>query len=78
MQLARHGAKVYLAARSEIRAQEAIEKLYSEIPSLEKGKIVWLPLDLSDLKGVAAAAETICKNETRLDILSTLTGNLSG
>jgi NAD(P)-dependent dehydrogenase (short-subunit alcohol dehydrogenase family) len=61
---------VYLAARSESRAQEAIEKLYSEIPTLERGKLVWLPLDLADLDSVAKAAETIRENEARLDILS--------
>ena len=65
---------MYLAARSEKRAREAIEKLYAELTLLEEGKIVWLPLDLSDLNSVVKAAETIYKNETRLDILSTRIG----
>ena len=67
---------MYLAARNERRAREAIEKLYSEIPTLEEGKIVWLPLDLADLDNVSKAAETILKNEARLDLLSTLTATL--
>lgn len=76
MQLACHGAKVHLGARGEIRAQQAIEKLCSEIPVLEKERIVWLPFDMSDLKSVVTAAKTICKTETKLDLLSTVTENL--
>ncbi|KAL4248548.1 NAD(P)-binding domain superfamily protein [Abortiporus biennis] len=44
--LARHGAKVYMGARSETRAKEALEQLKAEGPG--NGEVVWLKLDLSD------------------------------
>lgn len=73
-QLAKYGAKVYLAARSEAAAKEAIEQIEHETPKLQrlgdKNRIEFLHLDLSTLKGSKAAAETFLKLEKRLDILS--------
>jgi NAD(P)-dependent dehydrogenase (short-subunit alcohol dehydrogenase family) len=62
---------VYLAARSEAKANAAIEKLYEENQNLEKGKVVFLPLDLADLDHVVKAAEIFLGHEDRLDILGT-------
>lgn len=58
-----------MAARSESKATKAIEDLYRDHPHLEKGCIIWLPLDLSDLNSVVKAAETVRKAENKLDIL---------
>lgn len=69
-QLAIHGAKVYLAARSEPKARLAIEKLQKDNPTVNRSHLVWLPLDLGDRSSVAQAAETFSKAEHRLDILS--------
>jgi enoyl-[acyl-carrier-protein] reductase (NADH) len=69
-ELAKHGAKVYLAARSESKAQAAIEKLYSEHPNIKKGNLIFLPLDLADLDSVVNAVESFTSQEQRLDILS--------
>ncbi|KAH9910687.1 NAD-P-binding protein [Epithele typhae] len=65
--LARKGAKVYMGARSEERAQAAIAQL--EEAGVEKGKVEWLDLDLTYPKKVKAAAEGFMEKESRLDIL---------
>ncbi|KAK0617472.1 daunorubicin C-13 ketoreductase [Immersiella caudata] len=67
--LALRGAKVYLAARNEGRATTAIEKLLAENPTLERGRLPWLPLDLADPKAVVGATNEMKKKEQRLDIL---------
>lgn len=71
-QLACHNAKVYLAARSEAKAHAAIEKIYANNKDVKAGKLIFLPLDLADLDGVAKAAEVFLKQEDRLNILGTL------
>ena len=68
-QLARHGAKVYVAVRNEAKAHAAIEKIYANNKQIKAGKLIFLPLDLADLDSVANAAEIILKQEDRLDIL---------
>ncbi|KAJ3257821.1 hypothetical protein HK103_004289 [Boothiomyces macroporosus] len=65
-ELARKGAKVYLAARSDERANAAIAKIKQEIPDAD---IVHLKLDLQDLKQVKSAADTFKSKEAKLDIL---------
>lgn len=60
---------MYLACRNEQRAQAAIEKLHTENPKLQKGNLVWLPLNLEDLNNVATAAQALTQKEQRLDIL---------
>lgn len=70
-QLARHGAKVYVAARSEAKAHAAIEKMHANNKEVEAGKLIFLPLDLADLDSVAKAVGIFLKQEDRLDILST-------
>ncbi|KAF7289657.1 hypothetical protein HMN09_01328200 [Mycena chlorophos] len=65
------GATVYLAARSESKAKEAIARLENEVPATDsgRGKVVFLELDLSDLRSVRKAAEEFMVKETRLDVL---------
>ena len=76
--LARHGAKVYVAARSEAKAHAAIEKIHANNRNVEAGKLVFLALDLADLDSVAKATEIFLKQEDRLDVLGTfLNINLS-
>jgi NAD(P)-dependent dehydrogenase (short-subunit alcohol dehydrogenase family) len=69
IELAQHGAKVYLACRSEAKAYAAIEQMHAEGSKIRAGKLVWLPLDLMDLDSVVTAAETFMRQEERLDIL---------
>ncbi|TDL17586.1 NAD-P-binding protein [Rickenella mellea] len=68
-QLARKGAKVYMAARNESRATGAISQLEAEGLGPGNGKVEWLKLDLSDPKQSNAAAEEILSKEKTLDIL---------
>jgi len=69
-QLANHGAKVYLAARSEDSANQAISRIETENSGLQgQNRIVFLPLDLGTLKGAQQAAEQYLALESRVDIL---------
>lgn len=61
-----HDAKVYLAARSAVKAEAAIARLKKETG---KEDIHFLQLDLGDLKSVRSAAETFLSAEPRLDVL---------
>lgn len=53
-ELLSHGAKVYIAARSRSKAEEAI----SELKTITGKEALFLSLDLSDLVSVKRAAET--------------------
>jgi NAD(P)-dependent dehydrogenase (short-subunit alcohol dehydrogenase family) len=68
--LARRGAKVYMAARSQTKAEEAIAKLKAEGLGPGNGDIIWLKLDLKDPRNAKKAAEEFMKQEKRLDVLS--------
>lgn len=68
-QLLTHGAKVYLAARSESRAQAAIAQLRQDHPHIQKDSLIWLPLDLSTVDDVKKGAAIFLAQEQRLDIL---------
>ena len=65
-ELARAGAKVYLAARSTEKAQAAIKEIKAELPD---GQIEFLQLDLMDLAATKAAAESFSSKEAKLDVL---------
>ncbi|KAF7331079.1 NAD-binding protein [Mycena venus] len=65
--LARKGAKVYMAARSEERALEAIKQLQAE--NINDGSVHWLKLELSDPRAAKRAAQEFLEKETRLDII---------
>ncbi|KAK7017209.1 NAD-binding protein [Favolaschia claudopus] len=67
--LARRGAKVYMAARNESRAKEAIHKMQSDSEGLGEGSVEWLELDLSDPRSAARAAQMFLGKERRLDML---------
>ncbi|KAH9853297.1 NAD-P-binding protein [Lenzites betulinus] len=67
--LARHGAKVYMAARNEERAKAAIERLQASGLGPGNGEIIWLKLNLSDPRDVVRAAEDFMQKEKRLDVL---------
>ncbi|KAI0771710.1 NAD-P-binding protein [Trametes elegans] len=67
--LARHGAKVYLAARSEHKAYAAIQRLHAQRLAPGRGEVVWLRLDLSDPRDALKAAQEFLQKEDRLDVL---------
>lgn len=64
-QLAKAGAKVYLAARNESRATGALAQLEAE----GLNNIHWHKLDLDDPREVKKSAEEFMKREDRLDVL---------
>ncbi|KAI1249727.1 hypothetical protein MGN70_009341 [Eutypa lata] len=61
--LAAHGAKVYLAARSEEKANASIEKIRQQLPNAD---VHFLQLDLGSFASVIAAAERFRSTETAL------------
>jgi NAD(P)-dependent dehydrogenase (short-subunit alcohol dehydrogenase family) len=65
----RRGAKVYIAARSEEKAEHAIARMEQEGMGENPGQLVWLPIDLTDPHKARAAAGWFLKRESRLDIL---------
>ncbi|EDU48246.1 FabG Dehydrogenase with different specificities related to short-chain alcohol dehydrogenase [Pyrenophora tritici-repentis] len=64
---AHNPARIYLAARSESKAREAVTSIKSSVPNA--CEIVHLPLDLTSFTSIAEAASTFKARESRLDIL---------
>jgi NAD(P)-dependent dehydrogenase (short-subunit alcohol dehydrogenase family) len=68
LQLSKHNPKkIFLAARSESKAQEAIKSLKSSVSN--NVEITWVPLDLTSGKSIKNAAEQVNSQTDRLDIL---------
>lgn len=67
-QLSLHNAaRIYLAARSQEKAEQAIREL--QAANQKATSIVFLKLDLASLESVKEAASEFLRRETRLDIL---------
>lgn len=66
IQLARRGARVYIAARSESRVQGAIKTMQQ---GPDKVDIRFLKLDLQDLQSIKTTVSDFMQKEDRLDIL---------
>lgn len=77
-----HNATVYLCARDEAKATEAIDRIKSQaekdaylkkagkaLGSIQEGRLAFLHLDLADPKSVKETAEQFMKTEERLDVL---------
>lgn len=70
LQLATHGARVYLACITMYTALKAVSRIEERVPSLRGSvQLVSLELDLSSICGVKAAAAEVLEREKRLDIL---------
>ncbi|KAN0063497.1 hypothetical protein ACQY0O_003944 [Thecaphora frezii] len=65
-ELAAHGAKVFMAARSETKAREAIDLIKQKHPDAD---VHFLELDLTELASVKRAAKTFAAQSDRLDVL---------
>ncbi|KAJ5735606.1 NAD(P)-binding protein [Penicillium malachiteum] len=63
------GAKVYIAGRSEEKARAAIEAIQRDVPQVDGGALVFLPLCLDDLTTIKGTVEAFQKKESRLDML---------
>ena len=66
LELARKEAKVWMACRSQKKAEAAMALIKVQVPNAD---IVYGELDLSDLSSVKAFAKTFLKTSNRLDIL---------
>lgn len=62
------GAKIYVASRSESKAEAAIKSITAN-PTSTPGQLHYLHLDLSDLSSVKEAAEQFARQEEKLDVL---------
>lgn len=67
MLYAKHG-KVYIAARSESKAQNTIDEIKALHPT-SAGSLEFLKLDLGDLSTIKASAMEFLTKESRLDVL---------
>ena len=67
LQLALHGARVYIAGRSPDRVRHAIEQMNAS--SANSLDLHLLEMDLQDLGSVKQGAEVFMKQESRLDLL---------
>lgn len=61
-------AKVYVFARTEAKAHQAITDIKNAHPD-SKGELVYIHLDLTDLVSVKQSAQEFLRRESRLDIL---------
>ncbi|RAK74716.1 putative short-chain dehydrogenase/reductase family protein [Aspergillus fijiensis CBS 313.89] len=76
VQLAQHNpSRIYLAARNESKAQDAIASIRESLPSAVD--IRYLPLDLGSLKSIRAAAERFRADCDRLDTLILNAGTMN-
>ncbi|KAI1114779.1 short-chain dehydrogenase [Nemania sp. NC0429] len=68
-QLALKGARVYVGARSQEKADNAIKNMQEDSPSLSAAELKPLVMDLCDFRSVQRAARLVLDSEQRLDIL---------
>ncbi|KAI0413622.1 putative estradiol 17 beta-dehydrogenase [Xylaria grammica] len=73
--LYKKNAKVYVGARSEAKAQQAIKEIKELAPS-SKGSLIYFHLDLGDLASVKAAAESFLAQESSLHTLFNNAGTM--
>ncbi|KAF8477340.1 retinol dehydrogenase 12 [Kalaharituber pfeilii] len=66
LEFARHGAKVYMASRTESKARKAIDEIKAEVPGAQ---VEYLHLDLTSLQSVKEAADEFLSKESQLHIL---------
>lgn len=63
---AKHGARVFLAARTPSKAESAISEIKTAVPD---ANITFLELDLASFESISKAVETFKASSDRLDIL---------
>lgn len=64
------GARIYIASRSETKANKAIEVIKSAVPnSSSVGELRFLHLQLDDLSTIKSSAEAFKAQESKLDVL---------
>ncbi len=66
LELARKGAQVILACRSQAKTEEAMQDIRKAVP---EAKLEFMALDLSDLKSIRAFAQAFTAKHNKLDLL---------
>jgi NAD(P)-dependent dehydrogenase (short-subunit alcohol dehydrogenase family) len=66
LELARRGAKVVVASRSDVRGKEAVARILAEVPTAD---LDLRGLDLADLASIRAFAEGVSASYPSLDLL---------
>jgi NAD(P)-dependent dehydrogenase (short-subunit alcohol dehydrogenase family) len=66
LELARHGARVVVASRSDVRGKEAVARIIAEVP---KADVDLRGLDLADLASVRSFADGIQASHPSIDLL---------
>ena len=66
LELARHGAKVVVASRSDVRGKEAIARIIAEVPNAD---VELRSLDLADLSNIRTFADGIQSSYPAVDLL---------
>ncbi|TGJ81255.1 hypothetical protein E0Z10_g7513 [Xylaria hypoxylon] len=61
-------AKVYMLARSEEKAKQAIDSIKAAVPN-SSGELIYLHLDLADLPSIKSTVETFHRRESQLHLL---------
>lgn len=64
----RNAGTLYLGARSQQRGEEAISKLKAEVPN-SKSKMIFVQVDLSDLKSIRQAADKLVRDNVQIHVL---------
>jgi NAD(P)-dependent dehydrogenase (short-subunit alcohol dehydrogenase family) len=66
LELARHGSRVVLGCRDEVRGHEAVARIIAQVPDAD---LDLRPLDMASLASVRAFAESVQASYPRLDLL---------
>ncbi|KAF2498007.1 NAD(P)-binding protein [Lophium mytilinum] len=74
-QFAKHGAKVYMGARSEKKATDAIAEIKQSLPN---ANIAFLEFDLTSFDSLKSASQNFLAENDRLDILMNNGGIMAG
>ncbi|KAF7559749.1 hypothetical protein G7046_g4417 [Stylonectria norvegica] len=61
-------ARVYIMARSETKSKKAIDDIRAAVPN-SQGELVYIPLDLSDLRSTQKSAAEFLRRESQLHVL---------
>ncbi|HAG94556.1 MAG TPA: SDR family oxidoreductase, partial [Gammaproteobacteria bacterium] len=69
LELARQGAQVFLACRSQAKTQPVVDEINRQIHDQDQGKAEFLPLDLGSFDSVRRCAELFLQKGLPLHVL---------
>ena len=69
LQLAKHGAKVYLCSRNKQKGEDAVKSIQDTLGETMKGELIFHQLDLASLAQVKDSVDAFLSKESQLHIL---------